>query len=42
MALLYKNIIADEGAPGDIEKLMLKLNEDARKALEQYEKQNEK
>lgn len=42
MALLYKNIIDDEGAPGDIEKLMMKLNEEARRALEQYENLNEK
>jgi len=42
MALLYKNIIDDEGAPGDIEKLMMQLNEEARRALEQYENLNEK
>lgn len=37
MQLLYKAIIDDEGRPGDIERLITKLNEEAKRSVEEYE-----
>ena len=37
MQLLYKNIIDNDGKPGNLEVLMYKFNEEAKKRVEDYE-----